>query len=1023
MVWDLASYGCFPRDSQSSDDVFLRQFSDHREGEADAEWAESYADARGLLLACRNVRAGEASQPILFALKWKENFTQPCSKFTNQLQLLRKHWTSLQATLKKIDNQPDYDEYKGATADIVMRVVEDHYRGLLQLQVYQYWHRSLFERCLATLGEHSNFLSKNRWWCDKDAMEFRSAGTLTCEMRAVVARFAEFRTNLQCDKAGVPRGSASYRVKQEEAEASLSRRRIAKEGTPREYWQFGFFFGAAVTLSSLLICAFASSPTATYNADRDLWEAFPYFRGFFVFYMALLLWGFVLGDMERSRVNYPYLLGLRGEAIRSLHVLKIACMLLAFWSIALTLYILHVRNGVSVLPHGLSPKWYVVANFFMPLGLFFWPFQSFSLVPHGTRWWLVTSLLSVAVTPFIPVTFACNFVTDYLTSMVKVLLDVSMTACVVFSGDLWNEYRVICVPRATSDLSPTGADRYTSFFNNAAVFCTLTPLLWRFLQCSRKAVIEPIIIPTVRATDVTDDDMEASVSSKKGDTSGTRHILGRFQVAQSATVLKVEEETDELLPQAGVTSSDEPVHLKRRLVLTYHEETARLHAFPALTLPGQSPSSREQASPHSPTETQYVRAAKAKLDAPLGRIPLGIAPGGTRPRTNAWHRVRARVLEDVASSDGGGAARQLEADLNRLETESDQEPGFYYMCYLQTPASPGILTVVPTRKGDGGIEQVVLLFEPTDQLGTDPIHGDNPQKHVDDCVLTARQRSVSQPVNRKRREYPAAPATQAVPTLPLRERFREASRQEASMLFPHFYNMMKYCCSILPVTVGIVQGQAAGWSFARVAYILLLCLSTCYSFCWDIFVDWGLWRREGFPRQGLHPLGIGGWVWRRTSIDFSTGHGLMWYAVLILFNLMGRCAWAITLVVNFDALGISGAASSELLTLVTATLEVARRSVWARIRLGHEQTVDVGHYRAGDGYSEVPPLLSRNTPWTVPGEYSVLRTFRLDTLEDEVQDLRPVEGAVTTTLCAKAPARVSQERSGWFTAQRSFSEP
>ena len=1044
---------CLPQQN-SCDDIFLEQFAEQVDEQVDDTWAESYSNAEELLAASR--KSGAERQPILLANKWKENFRRPCTMFSRQLHLLRKHWGSLKTTLAKVDGQRDYDEYKDATADIVSRVVEDHYRGLLQLQVYQYWHRSLYDRCIAALGDaQASFLAKNKWWCDKDAMEFRSAGTLTREMRVVVARYAEFRTHLACDKAGVPRTSLSYRVKHEEAEAMLSRRRIAKEGTSQEFWQFGVFSGIVFTFVAVLAVAFDAQPVATYSADLHLWHTLPYFRGLFVFYLAILLWGLVLRDMESHRVNYPYLLGLQGEAVSSLHVLKIGCILLSVLFTCFTLYILDVRNGISVMPFvDGSPKAYVVVNFLFPFCMFLYPFDWHAVIHTGTKRWLLRTLGYVMLTPFIPVTFASNFLTDYMTSMVKVLLDLSVTACVVLTGDLWNPTRTICVP--------TGGGESGAMFQNAALFCTLTPLVWRFLQCSRKAVIEPIIIPKIYALDLPGaPDSPSSMRSDKSVVGGSinsaygsgitpfvaepaRRVLGRFKIDKSATVLKIEEENDELCLEGGVARGlkDEVlnIHLRstggatvgmystfvqKKLILTYHEETAWLHAFPCLVQPPKEvspPSPKQTTQDHFTQTSPYIVAAKEKLDRPV-EDGEGIAVDDAHRRTVAWQNVRLKAAKLMAQTlDRGGfsARKRLEAKLTALEAEKADL--CYYLCYLNTPEFAGVLTLVPTACDGDEIESVIVLYDPTAPeaaLGATDTKREAAQTHIPEQV-TSGNRSVSQPLKRRaaQTQTSAGEDLPRGPVLPAQYRFREGRRQEPSVLFPHFYNLMKYCCSVAPIVYALLFGaswEATGdtpWPWAKVLYILLLCVSTVYSFTWDIFVDWGLWRREGFPKQGMYPLlGFKGWVWRKSAVDFSTGHSLWWYFALVVFNLAGRCAWAITLVVDTRALGVTGVAGKELLILITASVEVARRSVWARLRLGHEQTVDVGHYRAGDGYSEVPPLITRSTPWTVPGEYSVLRTFKLDTLDLDETRLKPVQGASTTTL---APSH-EKKKSGWFT--------
>ena len=1069
---------------RGGDDVFLKQFSEQRDGEVDEAWAASYAHAEELLRSCRSYAKGKGNAanddvgedargfPILFRKKWRDSFTQPCKTFAKQLRLLRAHWQGMEVTLEKLDEQRQYDEYKEATVEIVTKVIEDHYRGLLQLQVFQYWHRGLYERCLETLGaRRSRFLQSEAWWVDKAALEFRKQGTLKKEMMRVVSRYAEFTTHIACDKLGVDRDTERYRVKTEEAEAVLSRRRIAKDGSDQEVWLFGHFAGVSVVFLFVVGCSLFATPIPTYNADDHLWEVLPYFRGFFVFYVAALLWGYCLHDMERDRVNYPYLLGLSGEAIQALHVLRIACLLSAFGFSMFALYLLEVRNGLSVLPPGVSPRWYIVANFWFPFCVLLWPFQRYSLVPFRTRRWLIATIASVALTPFIPVTFAGNFVTDYMTSMVKVLLDLAMTTCVIFSGDLWEPRRVVCVPGNTS----LGASRATNLFRNAALCCTLIPLAWRWLQCARKAVIEPFVLAGRGPLDATaagaslvasgggDGDVEADVGAGAPQSAAAalrQPILGSFTVDRASTVLKVELESDEVYVPAdkgrflnAVCDGDSfkekaQDHLEQlrerqqqRLLLTFHDEAVWLLPYNvAECADAEAEGSLEEtffvggedgAAEEVEVTDPSILALRCETSQPPLTCFASPSPSvrGRKKKNPAWENMRAKLLKLEETRAGEAAALQLRDRIRQAEAAAGVAYT-YYMCHLKTPEEPGVLTIVPVRYEGAGADlrvvEVALMFHEDlhmSQLSSDTaaaagtgtaafaaggsVGGNSGRRSA------ASLRSISQKVGReavednKRRAQQRSDEANGKDKVggggdgsgfflnfaagvtkqrlmregrPADTRLRMARRVVGGYsFFPHVYNMVKYTFSILPILVALAfEGRwgdgGGGLSLTHGLYFFLLVASTAYSFCWDILVDWGLWKRQAFPSLGRVPLRCArGWEWRPTP------HGEGYYAGLMLFNLAGRCAWAITLVVDLRVLGVTGRAAAQMLTLITAVVEVVRRSIWARLRLGHEQTVDVGHYRAGEGYHNVPPLLSKKTPWTVPGEFSVLRTFKLDT--------------------------------------------
>eukprot|EP00956_Cyclotella_meneghiniana_P005427 scaffold6818_cov93-Cyclotella_meneghiniana.AAC.4 len=103
----------------------------------------------------------------------------------------------------------------------------------------------------------------------------------------------------------------------------------------------------------------------------------------------------------------------------------------------------------------------------------------------------------------------------------------------------------------------------------------------------------------------------------------------------------------------------------------------------------------------------------------------------------------------------------------------------------------------------------------------------------------------------------------------------------------------------------------------QVFWIFLFVASSIYSFCWDVYMDWGLGRKEfGFLGPRL--------MFPRKS----------YYYMVIAADLVLRFMWVITLVPP------QSGAKFQLpayLNAVTMTIELFRRTIWGFFRLENEQ--------------------------------------------------------------------------------------
>jgi hypothetical protein len=89
--------------------------------------------------------------------------------------------------------------------------------------------------------------------------------------------------------------------------------------------------------------------------------------------------------------------------------------------------------------------------------------------PFATKRWIFSQILEVIAAPALPVTFASNFVGDFLTSTVKVIIDLWYTGCFLWYVDV-----------------DTLAGVDNCRLHLSAFIITGLPTWWRMLQCGRR---------------------------------------------------------------------------------------------------------------------------------------------------------------------------------------------------------------------------------------------------------------------------------------------------------------------------------------------------------------------------------------------------------------------------------------------------------------------------------------------------------------------------------------------------------
>eukprot|EP00350_Pseudokeronopsis_sp_OXSARD2_P000523 CAMPEP_0170564802 /NCGR_PEP_ID=MMETSP0211-20121228/75009_1 /TAXON_ID=311385 /ORGANISM="Pseudokeronopsis sp., Strain OXSARD2" /LENGTH=129 /DNA_ID=CAMNT_0010884733 /DNA_START=160 /DNA_END=546 /DNA_ORIENTATION=- len=111
-------------------------------------------------------------------------------------------------------------------------------------------------------------------------------------------------------------------------------------------------------------------------------------------------------------------------------------------------------------------------------------------------------------------------------------------------------------------------------------------------------------------------------------------------------------------------------------------------------------------------------------------------------------------------------------------------------------------------------------------------------------------------------------------------------------------------------------------------YIIISAISTCYSYSWDIYMDWGLLRSQEPGKKFLRPKIL---------------YPQYFYYYSMVENLLLRCTWI---------LGIFAYAEDtdwfwnfEVLTMIESLAEAYRRANWALIRVENENINNFEKYR------------------------------------------------------------------------------
>jgi len=177
--------------------------------------------------------------------------------------------------------------------------------------------------------------------------------------------------------------------------------------------------------------------------------------------------------------------------------------------------------------------------------------------------------------------------------------------------------------------------------------------------------------------------------------------------------------------------------------------------------------------------------------------------------------------------------------------------------------------------------------------------------------------------------------TPFITLIPLWIRLMQCLRRsvESGDRLPHMMNGLKYSSAIAVISFGTFNASI------RYNPLWILCFvgATLFQFYWDLTMDWGIIVDKN--SRSASSLTFGGYALRETRLL-----GPSWiYMIVIIFNLLLRFAWTLTLL-PVDPTQQKTFYSTLLLHLgpLIAAGEILRRMVWGFFRLEYEQLQVIG---------------------------------------------------------------------------------
>ncbi|CAH1786705.1 unnamed protein product [Owenia fusiformis] len=181
--------------------------------------------------------------------------------------------------------------------------------------------------------------------------------------------------------------------------------------------------------------------------------------------------------------------------------------------------------------------------------------------------------------------------------------------------------------------------------------------------------------------------------------------------------------------------------------------------------------------------------------------------------------------------------------------------------------------------------------------------------------------------------------------LPAWFRFAQCLRRyrDTKLVFPHIVNAGKYSTTFFVVLFSTLNKYYKGIHGEETIqnnaffylWIASAIISTCYTFIWDIKMDWGLFDKNAGENRFL-----------REEIVYAYK---AYYYFAIVEDFIIRFSWTVVVTVG-EGEYIHG----EILKTILACLEVFRRFIWNFFRLENEHLNNCGQFRAVRDISIAP---------------------------------------------------------------------
>ena len=181
------------------------------------------------------------------------------------------------------------------------------------------------------------------------------------------------------------------------------------------------------------------------------------------------------------------------------------------------------------------------------------------------------------------------------------------------------------------------------------------------------------------------------------------------------------------------------------------------------------------------------------------------------------------------------------------------------------------------------------------------------------------------------------PTAHLITAIPYWYRAQQCLRRYVDTQDPwHLVNCGKYLTSLASICLAAIGNYVrldGWWDTGKVAWIVMLFVTTIYCYLWDICMDWGLFSKKGM----------------RKNLAFANAKWFYYFAMVT--NLIGRLGWAFTITPHSIIPGLGKVSSAT----IAASVEILRRCQWTLLRVECEYIENPTSYRS---IAQVPVLLT-----------------------------------------------------------------